>query len=111
VQEERLLAAAVEDERIPDLEADHGLAFTRLFDEQQRDGLLVEGSRRGGPDVDPLGIVPRGAEQPGVDLMVVHHHIGCLELALTAHADQSGIAGAGADDEDAGAFLHGRLYQ
>ena len=48
----------------------------------------------------------RRAQQPRVHLVVVDDDVRRFEVALAAHADETRIAGAGADDEDAGALLH-----
>ena len=64
------------------------------------------GARRRRADVDLLGVGARRAQQPRVDLVVVDHDVGRLELALAADADQARIPGPGADDEYAGALLH-----
>ena len=56
VQEQRLGAAAVEDERIAPLQPRDDLALARLFGQQIADGFLLERLRRGDADVDRLGV-------------------------------------------------------
>ena len=100
VEEQRFLAAAVEHEGVPPLQADHGLALARLLGEEDRDRFLVERLRRRGADVDHLGLAPRPPQQPGVDAVVVDDDVGHLEVALPADADQRRVAWAGAHDVD-----------
>ena len=102
VQEQRFLAAAVEHERIAPLQPRDGLAFARLLREQVADRFLLERLRRRRADVDVLGVRRAPAQQPRVDVVVVDDDVGRLEVAQPAHGDQAGIAGAGADDVDAG---------
>ena len=55
VQEQRLFAAAIEDERVAPLQPRNELAFARLLDEQIADRFLRHRLRRRGADVDQLG--------------------------------------------------------
>ena len=64
VEEQRFLAAAVEHERIAPFQPDDGLALARLLREQEADRFLLERLRRGGADIDLLGVRSRGAQQP-----------------------------------------------
>ena len=68
VQEQRFLAAAVEHEGVPPLQADDALVLARLLGEQDRNRLLVER-----PD-------PAKQLHPGFFVHVVHadevHHVG-----------------------------------
>ena len=108
VQEQGFLAAAVEHEGVAPLESNDHLAFARLFGEQEGDRILVERPGRGRADVDALGVAPRSAQQPGVDLVVVDDDIRGFETALSADADERRITGPGPDDIDTGQ-LHKRL--
>ena len=55
VQEQRFFAAAIEEERIAELQARHHLAFAGLLREQVADGVLVGGLTGRPADVDALG--------------------------------------------------------
>ena len=100
VQEQRLGAAAVEQERVAPLEAGDDLAFARLFGEQVADRFLFERLLGRHADVDALGVGPRMPEQPRVDEMVVEHDVGRREALLAAHRDEARVARAGADQVD-----------
>jgi hypothetical protein len=63
VQEQRLFAAAIEDERVAPLQARDGLAFARLLGEQVIDRFLRHRLGRRGADVDELGARPRMHQQ------------------------------------------------
>ena len=77
VEEQRFRAAAVEHERIAPLQPRDGLAFARLFGEQVADRFLLERLRRGGADVDLLGVAaaPERSSR-GVHEVVVEHDVG-----------------------------------
>ena len=64
VEEQRFLAAAIEDERIAPFQPRHDLAFARFLDKQVVDGLLIERLRCREAHVDFLRVLPRVAEQP-----------------------------------------------
>ena len=65
VQEQRFLAAAIEDERIAPLEARDDLSFARFLDEQVVDGFLIERLRRRACPTSIFSASCRGvAEQP-----------------------------------------------
>ena len=102
MEEQRFLAAAVEHERVAPLQPDDDLAFARFLGEQKADRVLLERLRRRRTDVDALGVGPRAAQQPRMDAMVVDDHVGGLEVALAADADERRIPGSGADDVYAG---------
>ena len=63
VQEQRFLAAVIEQERIAPLEPRHGLAFARFLGQQVADRFLIARLGRGAADVDPLGMRRRDVEQ------------------------------------------------
>ena len=102
VQEDRFLAAAVEEERIAPLEADDDLALAGLLGDEQADRVLLAGLRGGGADVDALRVRRRHRQQARVDEVIVDHHVRALEAAQAAHGDERGVAGAGADQVDGG---------
>ena len=104
MQEQRLLAAAVEHERVSPFQPHDRLAFARFLGEQQADRVLLERFGRRRADVDALGVRPRAAQQPCVDAVIVHDDVGRFEVALAANGDQRRIAGARSDDVDAGLF-------
>ena len=103
VQEQRLLAAAVEDERIAPLQAGDDLALARLLGEQVADRVLVDRLRRGGADVDALGIGACLAQQPRVHEVVVDDDIRGLQASEPARGDQVRCTGPGANEVDEGA--------
>ncbi len=104
VQEQRLLPAAVEDERVAPLQPHDRLAFARLLGQQQADRILFQRFRRRRADVDALRVRPGGTQQPRVDAVIVDDDVGRFEVALAANGDQRRIAGARSDDVDAGLF-------
>jgi len=53
--------------------------------------------RRGGADVDLLGIGPRGPQQPRRHEVIVQNDVRGSEILQSADGDQPWIAGAGAD--------------
>ncbi len=106
VQEQRFLAAAVEDERIAPLQTHDSLAFTRFLDQQQADGILFQRFRGSRANVDAFGAGLRQAQQASMHAMVVNHDIRRLQKPAPAHGDERRVAGAGADDEYARLF-HG----
>ena len=98
VQEQRFLAAAVEDERVAPFQPRHHFAFARLFHKEVADRFLIERLRRGGADVDLLGVLPRVAQHARRHEVVVEHHVRVGERAQAPHGDQAGIAGPCADE-------------
>jgi hypothetical protein len=76
VQEQRLLSAAVEHERVAPLQPRDHLAFTRLFRHQITNGFLLQRLRRSSADVDPFSRRARVTQHAWMDQMVVHDHIG-----------------------------------
>ena len=102
MQEQRFFAAAIEHERIAPLQPRDNAAFARLLGEQVADGLLRHGLRRGRADVDPFCVLRRVLQQARVDEMVVEHHFGDGQAGQSAHADETGVAGPGADEVDDG---------
>ena len=76
VQEDRFLAAAVEDERISPLQPDDSPALTSLLGEEIGDRVLIERFGRRRADVDPLRRPRRRREQTLRHAMVVDHHVG-----------------------------------
>ena len=103
VQEQRFLAAAIEQERIAPLEPRDDFSLARFLHEQVVDRFLIERLRRCRAEVDLLGLLPRIPQQPRLHEMVVEHDVGSREIAGAAGADEPGIAGAGADEVDDGA--------
>ncbi len=95
VQEQRFLAATVEHERIAPLQPRDDFALARFFDEQVVDGFLIERLRRGQPDVDLLGVLPRIAEQARMHEVVVNARHRQPQVAKAADADEAWVAGAG----------------
>ena len=100
VQEERLLAAAVEHERIAPLQPDDRPALAGLLGQQKTDGVLIERFRRRRSDVDQLRARLREAQQAAVHAMVEDDDVGRLEATLAAHAHERRIAGTGTNDVD-----------
>ena len=86
VQEQRLLAAAVEHERVTPFQPDDRPALACLLGQQKADRILVERLRRGGPHVDQLGARLRQPQQPPMHAMVVDDDVRRLEATLAAHA-------------------------
>ncbi len=78
VEEERLFAAAIEEERVALLQPRHDPAVARLLGEQEADGILIGGLTGRPPDVDALGLARRQIEHPRVHRAVVNHHVGRL---------------------------------
>ena len=102
MQEQRLRAAAVEDERVAPFQPRDRLALACLFGQQIADGFLFERLRRRAADVDLLRVGPRVAQQTRVNKMIEEHDVRGLEALEAADGDESGIAGPGADQ------VHGR---
>ena len=100
VEEQRFLAAAIEDERVAPLEARDDAAFAGLLHQQVADGLLRHRAGRGRADVDPLGMRGRLCQQPLVDEVVVDDDVGHRQARQAAHGDQPGITWPGADQID-----------
>ena len=97
VQEQRLLAAAVEDERVAPLQACDHLAFARLLGDEIADRLLLERFGRRRTDVDPLGPGARLPQQALVHEVVVDHDVGLPQASDAAHGDEPRIPGTGSD--------------
>ena len=97
VEEQRLGAAAVEDERVAPFEPGDRLALARFFREQIADRLLLERLRRGHAHVDFFGISPRVPEQTRMHEPVVQHHVGGRETLQAADGDEARIARPRAD--------------
>ena len=100
VQEQRFLAALVEQERIAPLQPRDGLALARLLGEQEADRILIARLRRGAANVDALGMLGRDCEQVGMHEVIEDHHVGFLQAAKPAQGNQVGRAGSGADHID-----------
>jgi hypothetical protein len=100
VEEQRLFSAAVEHERIAPLQPDDDLSLARLFDQQQGNRILVERARRSRPDVDPFRVGARRAQQPRVDLVVVDHDVGRLEMPQATDRNEAWVSGTRADEVD-----------
>ena len=64
VQEERLLPAAVEHERVSPFQPHDRPPLARFLGQQKADGVLIERLRRRRADVDQLRVRPRQPEQP-----------------------------------------------
>jgi hypothetical protein len=106
VQEERLFAAAAEDEGVAPLQPRDDLAFARLLPEQDADRLLLRGMRRRGPDLEQLGVAAGFLEQPRRDQPVVNDHVRGAQALKAAYRDQAGIARPRPDQIDR-ALHHG----
>ena len=97
VEEQRLFAAAIEEERIAVLQPRHDLALAGLLGEQEADRVLI-GVLTGRPaDVDALGVARRQVEHARMHRAVVDHDIGRFEAPLSPHGHQARSAGPGAD--------------
>ena len=101
VQEQRFLATTVEHERIAPLQPRDGLSFPRFLRDQEADGVLVERLWRRRADVDALRTGLRHPKQAGVNAVVVHDHVGCLQKAASANADERGITRPCSDEVNA----------
>ncbi|CAD5989107.1 protein of unknown function [Streptomyces sp. KY70] len=102
----RLLHAPAEDERVAALEPDHGLARLGVLDQRLVDRLLghepaVRDLRR----VDHLDVRRQFVEQVAGAEAVGDDHVGLGEEAAAAHRDQVRVAGAAADQGDAGGVV------
>ena len=97
VEEQRLGAAAVEQERIAPLQARHDLALARLLGEQVADRFLRDRLRRRDAEVDFLGVGARVAQHSRRDEMVVQHHVRRFEALQPANGDEPGITGTRAN--------------
>ena len=75
VQEQRFLAALIEQERIAPLEPRHRLAFARLLREQVADRILIARLGRGAADVDALGVLRRDVQQIGMHEVIEDHDV------------------------------------
>ena len=98
-----LLHAAAEDVRVAALEPDDRLALLGVLDQRVVDGLLghepaVRDLRR----VDHLDVRREFGEQIARAEAVGDDDVGLGEEAAAAHGDQVGVAGAAADEGDAG---------
>ncbi len=100
LQEERLFAAVVEDERVAPLEPRHELALARLLGDQVADRLLRHRLGRRGADVDQLGAAPRVQQQPRRHEVVVDDHVGAPQAGEPVHRDEARVARAGADERN-----------
>ena len=107
MEEQRFLAAAIEDERIAPFETGNGPAFAGLLDEQIADRFLRGRVGRRGADLDAFGARPRVAKERRVDETIVEDDVGGLEAGHPAYADEPGIARPGADQIDHGARHRG----
>ena len=76
VKEQRLFAAAIEDEGVAPLQPRDDAAFAGLLDQQVADSLLSHRRRRGRADIDPFGVRRRLRDQPFVDEVVVDDDVG-----------------------------------
>ncbi len=97
VQEERFLAAAVEDERVTPLESRDELSLAGFFGEQERDRILRGIALGGRADLDLFG-VDRRQPQQARRRAIVNDDIGVRQDASAAYADEPRIAGARADE-------------
>jgi hypothetical protein len=104
LQEERFLAAVVEDERVAPLETRHELALAGLLGNQVADGLLRHRLRRRRADVDELGAPPRVEQQPRRHQVVVDDDVGPLQAGEPVHGDEPRVAGTRADERNRGLF-------
>ena len=100
MQEQRFLRTAVEHERIPPLEAGDGVTVPGFFSQQERDRVLRHGAFGRRADLETLRVVAR-PPQHAAHGPVVNDDVGLAQQPQAAHADESGIPGAGADEEDA----------
>ncbi len=105
VQEQRFLAAAIEDERVALLEARHDLAFARLLGQQEADRVLVGGFAGRAAHVDALGPARGQIEDARVHRVVVDHDVGRTEAALAPGGDETGCARTRANQ------IHQRLHR
>ena len=110
VEEQGLLAAAVEHVGVAPFQTHDRLALARLLGEQQADRILLQRLRGRGADVDALGIGTGAAKQPRVHEVIVHHHVGRGEVPQPAHRDQRGVAGSSANDVDSRGLHCGTVY-
>ena len=100
VQEQRLGAAAVEEEGIAPLQAGDGFPLARLFGEEVADRFLLQRLRRRHADVNLLRVGPRISQQPRRDEMVVQDDIRRRKTLHSANGNQPGVTRAGADQVD-----------
>ena len=93
-----LLAAAAKDEGIAALEANHALAFHRLF-QQQRIQLDLGHTARAVvfATIDDFRGRRDEAQEFVVDQTIVNHHLGPLQQFLPAQCQQAGVTGTGSD--------------
>jgi hypothetical protein len=100
LEEERLFAAVVEDERVAPLESRHQLALAGLLGNQVADRLLLQRLGRRCADVDELGAAPRVQQQPRRDEVIVDDHVRAAQAGEPVHRDEARVSRAGADERN-----------